>query len=136
LERYDETREKAVYYAQFSWEEVCRKRGGGTFTVPHDKVYKTTKGGASDLEGRINYVAHKSVLSARYLVMLVVHMVGGAWTDLAEEGRYGLGYETAEEAVEALARLLLQEAKFDTTEKARELTYPRFRKRLAKVLGL
>ena len=74
LERYDETREKAVYYAQFSWEEVCRKRGGGTFTVPHDKVYKTTKGGASDLEGRINNVAHKSVLSACYLVY-----VGGAY---------------------------------------------------------
>jgi len=67
---------------------------------------------------------------------VVVHKSGGAWTDLAEEGRYGLGYETAEEAVEALARLLLQGAKFDTTEKARELTYPRFRERLAKVLGL
>jgi alpha-1,2-mannosyltransferase len=67
---------------------------------------------------------------------VVVHKSGGAWTDLAEEGRYGLGYETAEEAVEALARLLLQGAKFDTTEKARELTYPKFRGRLAKVLGL
>jgi len=67
---------------------------------------------------------------------VVVRKSGGAWTDLAEEGRYGLGYETAEEAVEALARLLLQGAKFDTTEKARELTYPRFRERLAKVLGL
>jgi glycosyltransferase involved in cell wall biosynthesis len=30
---------------------------------------------------------------------VVVHRSGGAWTDLAEEGRYGLGYETAEEAV-------------------------------------
>jgi len=37
---------------------------------------------------------------------VVVHKSGGAWTDLAEEGRYGLGYETAEEAVEALAKLL------------------------------
>jgi glycosyltransferase involved in cell wall biosynthesis len=38
---------------------------------------------------------------------VVVHKSGGAWTDLAEEGRYGLGYETAEEAAEALARLLV-----------------------------
>ena len=75
LERYDETREKAMYYAQFSWEEVCRKRGGGPFTVPQDKVRKTTKGGAADLEGRINNLAHKGILSACYLVMLVVHMV-------------------------------------------------------------
>jgi alpha-1,2-mannosyltransferase len=67
---------------------------------------------------------------------VVVHRSGGAWTDLAEEGRYGLGYETAEEAVEALARLLLQGAKFDATEKARELTYPKFREKLARVLGL
>jgi len=67
---------------------------------------------------------------------VVVHKSGGAWTDLAEEGRYGLGYETAEEAMEALARLLLQGAKFDTTEKARELTCPEFREKLAKVLGL
>jgi uncharacterized membrane protein YuzA (DUF378 family) len=52
----------------------CQKRGGGPFTVPQDKVYKTTKGGASDLEGRINNVAHKSVLSACYLVY-----VGGAY---------------------------------------------------------
>jgi len=41
-----------------------------------------------------------------------------------------------EEAVEALARLLLQGAKFNTVEKAGELTYPKFRERLAKVLGL
>jgi glycosyltransferase involved in cell wall biosynthesis len=67
---------------------------------------------------------------------VVVHKSGGAWTDLAEEGRYGLGYETAEEAVEALARLLLQGARFNTVEKAGELTYPKFRERLAKVLGL
>jgi glycosyltransferase involved in cell wall biosynthesis len=67
---------------------------------------------------------------------VVVHKSGGTWTDLAEEGRYGLGYETTEEAVEALAQLLLQGAKFDTTEKARELTYPKFREKLARVLGL
>jgi len=67
---------------------------------------------------------------------VVVHKSGGAWTDLAEEGRYGLGYETAEEAVEALAKLLTQDAKFNTAAKAWELTYPKFRERLAEVLGL
>ena len=67
---------------------------------------------------------------------VVVHKSGGTWTDLAEEGRYGLGYETAEEAVEALAKLLTQDAKFNTVEKAVELTYPKFRERFAKILGL
>ena len=67
---------------------------------------------------------------------VVVHKSGGTWTDLAEEGRYGLGYETAEEAVEALAKLLTQDAKFNTVEKAVELTYPKFLERFAKTLGL
>jgi hypothetical protein len=93
LELYDETREKAVYYAQFSWEEVCRKRGGGPFTVPQDKVYKTTKGEASDLEGLTNDLAHKSVLSACYLVMLVVHMVGRVATSTCGLGFMGEYWE-------------------------------------------
>jgi len=67
---------------------------------------------------------------------VVVHKSGGTWTDLAEEGRYGLGYEAVEEAVEALAKLLTQDAKFNTVEKAKELSYPKFRERLAKVLGI
>ena len=45
------------------------------FTVPQDRVYKTTKGEAIDLEGLTNNLAHKSILGARYLVMLVVRRV-------------------------------------------------------------
>jgi glycosyltransferase involved in cell wall biosynthesis len=41
---------------------------------------------------------------------VVVHKSGGAWTDLAEEGQYGLGYETAEEAVAAVAKMLSDRA--------------------------
>ncbi|AFA40052.1 Glycosyltransferase [Pyrobaculum oguniense TE7] len=37
---------------------------------------------------------------------VVVHKSGGAWTDLAEEGRVGLGYEDAGGAVDVVARLL------------------------------
>jgi len=37
---------------------------------------------------------------------VVVHQSGGAWTDLAGEGRYGVGYTTAEEATEAILKLL------------------------------
>ena len=43
---------------------------------------------------------------------VVVHQSGGAWTDLAGEGRYGVGYTTAEEAVEALVSLLNDEKKW------------------------
>ncbi len=37
---------------------------------------------------------------------VVVHRSGGAWSDLLEEGKNGLGYETAEEDVAAVAKML------------------------------
>ncbi len=39
---------------------------------------------------------------------VVVHRSGGAWSDLLEEGKNGLGYETAEEAVAAVAKMLTE----------------------------
>jgi len=36
---------------------------------------------------------------------VVVHKSGGAWTDLAEEDAYGLGYQTTEEALTSLVGL-------------------------------
>jgi len=39
-------------------------------------------------------------------VPVVVHRSGGTWSDLVGEGSYGLGYTSAEEAAEALAKLL------------------------------
>ena len=62
---------------------------------------------------------------------IVVHRSGGAWTDLAEEGRKGLGYETAEEAAEALSKLLTDprlsnELASRGIERAKEMTLERF----------
>ena len=37
---------------------------------------------------------------------VVVHKSGGAWSDLAMNGEYGIGFDTSDDAVEALARLL------------------------------
>ncbi|MEM1606404.1 MAG: glycosyltransferase, partial [Fervidicoccaceae archaeon] len=51
----------------------------------------------------------------------VVHKSGGTWTDLAEEGRYGLGYETAEEAVICLAKTLTERTGIDPREKVKSL---------------
>jgi hypothetical protein len=41
---------------------------------------------------------------------IVVHKSGGAWSDLLEEGKNGLGYETAEEGVAAVAKILTDSA--------------------------
>lgn len=64
----------------------------------------------------------------------VVHKSGGAWTDLVMEGRYGLGYTTAEEAVEALAKLLTQKANYAPQERARELVFQNFASALRKYI--
>ncbi|MEM1568243.1 MAG: glycosyltransferase [Pyrobaculum sp.] len=61
----------------------------------------------------------------------VVHKSGGTWTDLAEEGRYGLGYETAEEAVAHLAKALTQPLGLNAQEKVKALDMGNYKMRLS-----
>jgi len=62
---------------------------------------------------------------------VVVHKSGGTWSDLASEGLYGLGYTDAEEAAEAIAKLMTDSSMWDyyskkSTERVRELTFSKF----------
>jgi alpha-1,2-mannosyltransferase len=62
---------------------------------------------------------------------VVVHRSGGAWSDLASEGLYGLGYTDAEEAVEAVAKLLTDASTWrryseKSVEKAKQLEFSKF----------
>ena len=57
---------------------------------------------------------------------VVVHKSGGTWSDIAEEGKYGLGYGGAEEAFEVIPGLLTnqkvwKEFSIKSIEKARKL---------------
>ncbi|MEM0027399.1 MAG: glycosyltransferase family 4 protein [Ignisphaera sp.] len=70
---------------------------------------------------------------------VVLHKSGGAWSDLAEEGVYALGYTNPEEAVEAIAKLLTDEKTWKklsrhSIEKAKDLTLEKFVERLSKIL--
>lgn len=70
---------------------------------------------------------------------VVVHKSGGTWSDLTLGGQYGLGYSTAEEAVESLARLLTDERLWReysrrSVDRARELTIDKFMERFLAVL--
>lgn len=49
---------------------------------------------------------------------VVVHKSGGTWTDLAQNGQAGLGYENCEEAVKQIARLLTDKKTWDFYSKA------------------
>ena len=64
----------------------------------------------------------------------VVHKSGGTWTDLVEMGKYGMGYESPEEAVEALSKALLNGASYPTWEKAREVSLDRYIAKLRRYL--
>ncbi|MGC9107454.1 MAG: glycosyltransferase, partial [Infirmifilum sp.] len=64
----------------------------------------------------------------------VVHKSGGTWTDLIEEGRYGIGYQTAWEAVEALDKLLTQPQNIDPQDKVKTLTLRSYMDYLIKYL--
>jgi glycosyltransferase involved in cell wall biosynthesis len=62
---------------------------------------------------------------------VVVHKSGGAWSNLASEGLYGLGYTKAEEAAEAIVRLLTDGKVWKyfsekSIEKAKTLTFSKF----------
>ncbi|MEM1637923.1 MAG: glycosyltransferase [Pyrobaculum sp.] len=62
---------------------------------------------------------------------VVVHKSGGTWSDLAREGEAGLGYSSAEEAVEQLARLLTDRGAWShysrkSTERASDISLESF----------
>ena len=70
---------------------------------------------------------------------VVVHRSGGTWSDLAGEGSYGIGYTTAEEATEAVAKLLTDRGGWSyyskkSTERALGLTLDRFTGRFTELL--
>ena len=72
---------------------------------------------------------------------VVVHKSGGAWSDIVAGGEYGFGYDTASEAVEALAKLLT-DAKawtyysWKSQERVGDLTFDRFIKRVNEEMRL
>jgi alpha-1,2-mannosyltransferase len=73
-------------------------------------------------------------------VPILVHKSGGAWTDLAQEGSNGLGYQTAEEAIEFVNTLFTDQRKWNHFQKegllrTRELSLDNFSRRLNEIAG-
>ncbi len=69
----------------------------------------------------------------------VVYKSGGAWMDLAKEGYYGLGYETEEEAVDGLMKLIKDKRTAElyyqrSVERVKELGIENFEKGLIATL--
>jgi glycosyltransferase involved in cell wall biosynthesis len=110
-------------------------------SVPRDKVNEVLDKCRVFLHATIN--EHWGIAVAEAMARglpVAVHRSGGAWTDLAEEGRYGLGYETAEEAKEAVAKLLTDRRTWRffsqrSLERASKLTFERFQEMSIKILS-
>ncbi len=67
----------------------------------------------------------------------VVHKDGGAWFDIVEEGRYGFGYDTIEEAVDAVVNAvgMGEEQREEIKQKARQYTYQNFKAKILKLIN-
>ena len=71
---------------------------------------------------------------------VVIHKSGGAWSDLAEEGVYGLGYSNAEESAETILKLLMNENTWKiysqkSIEKTKDLTLENFVEKMSKLVA-
>jgi glycosyltransferase involved in cell wall biosynthesis len=71
---------------------------------------------------------------------VLVHRSGGAWTDLAGRGEFGLGYGDAKEGALLAARLLMEERAWrhyseKSSERVKELSLERFVEAFARLVG-
>ena len=67
----------------------------------------------------------------------VVHKSGGSWTDIIEEGKYGYGYLTEEEAVESLYQALNNESlRKEVKERAKLFNNINFEEKFLKITNL
>ncbi|WP_243676408.1 glycosyltransferase family 4 protein [Vulcanisaeta distributa] len=76
---------------------------------------------------------------ARGGLPVVVHKSGGAWSDLALNGEVGLSYENADEAVNALVKLLTDSRAWSnysikSLDRVRDITFDKFVDRLAELV--
>ncbi|WP_158304807.1 glycosyltransferase [Vulcanisaeta moutnovskia] len=70
----------------------------------------------------------------------IVHRSGGPWFDIVDMGRYGYGYSSREEAVEALCRVLTSDREFArmsrlVVKRAREFSFEKFRDRVKDIIS-
>jgi glycosyltransferase involved in cell wall biosynthesis len=70
----------------------------------------------------------------------IVHRSGGPWFDIISMGKYGYGYSSEEEAVEALCRVLTSDREFNrmsrlVMERAREFSFEKFRDRVKDIIS-
>jgi glycosyltransferase involved in cell wall biosynthesis len=70
---------------------------------------------------------------------VVVHKSGGAWSDLLEEGENGLGYETAEEGVAAVAKMLTDRATWshysaNSLKRVKNIAFDEFQNKIINII--
>jgi len=107
--------------------------------APRSVINEVADRAKAFLHGTIN--EHLGIAVAEAMARglpVVIHASGGAWSDLAGEGVYGLGYGTAEEAAEALSKLINDSGTWShyskkSIERARDLTFDKFIERASQL---
>ncbi|MDH2900690.1 MAG: glycosyltransferase [archaeon] len=104
--------------------------------APRDLINSTIDKSKVFLHSTIN--EHWGIVIAEAMARglpIVVHKSGGAWSDLAQEGSSGIGYESAEEAIESITLLCTDQNKWSYFQnkglaRTRELSLDNFSARL------
>ena len=106
--------------------------------APRTQINEAMDGSRAFLHATVN--EHWGIVVAEALARklpVVVHKSGGAWSDITQEGKYGLGYESSDEAVESISKLLTDAkfwAGFSSAERVRELTLDSFVQKFSKLI--
>mgnify|MGYP001773164643 CR=1 FL=1 len=67
----------------------------------------------------------------------IVHRDGGAWIDIVEEGKYGYGYSTINDAVDAVINAITmnKERRQEIKQKTRQYTYENFKQKIIEIIN-
>ncbi|MGC8568953.1 MAG: glycosyltransferase [Nitrososphaeria archaeon] len=103
--------------------------------APRERINQVMDSSRVFLHAMINEHWGISVMEAMARGLpLVVHRSGGTWTDIIEYGRYGIGYESPEEAVEGVAKLMTDERawrSYSVPRRALEFTIDRYHEKFS-----
>jgi len=123
---------------------VCVSRIGGDVSVfpnaPRELINDTMKRAKAFLHATVN--EHWGIAIAEAMAMglpVVVHKSGGAWSDLAEEGENGAGYDDAGSALEAIRKIVSDKGTMEaysrkSIERVSKLTLSNFSRELIEIV--
>ena len=135
---------RVISLASAAGLSVSVSRIGGDVSIipnaPRELINDTMKRAKAFLHATVN--EHWGIAIAEAMAMglpVVVHKSGGAWSDLAEEGQNGAGYDDAGSALEAIRKIISHKRAMEafsrkSIERVSKLTLSNFSRELIEIV--